>query len=156
MLLFLNDIAGSEILLILVFILIFFGSKSIPGIARTMGKTIRQIKDASQEVQNEIKKSGMNIKKDMDLSSLIRETADDIRKPLDQMAVDVNEAMESTSKPYSTPRQLPKKEETSEGEVANKVDVIPPESIEPAEPIVPTVPVEPTAPKKPTSEPSNS
>ncbi len=62
MILFLSDIAGSEILLILVFILIFFGSKSIPGIARTFGRTIRQIKDASQELQSEIKKSGLDIK----------------------------------------------------------------------------------------------
>jgi sec-independent protein translocase protein TatA len=131
MLLFLNDIAGSEILLILVFILIFFGSKSIPGIARTMGKTIRQIKDASQEVQNEIKKSGMNIKKDMDLSSLIRETADDIRKPMDQMAADVSEAMESTSKPYSPQRSLPKLEDNNEVQALPKVDVVPPDPIVP-------------------------
>ena len=42
--LFLNDIAGTEILLILVFVLIFFGANSIPSIAKTMGKAIYQIK----------------------------------------------------------------------------------------------------------------
>lgn len=130
MLLFLNDIAGSEILLILVFILIFFGSKSIPGIARTMGKTMRQIKDASQEVQNEIKKSGMNIKKDMDLSSIVRETADDIRKPLDQMAVDVNEAIDSSRRPYTPPRPV-SSEVLAENETIKKVDIVPPEPINP-------------------------
>ena len=56
MLLFLNDIAGSEVLLILMFILMFFGSKSIPGIAKTFGKTMYQIKQASNDLQDEIKK----------------------------------------------------------------------------------------------------
>lgn len=103
MLLFLNDIAGSEILLILVFILIFFGSKSIPGIARTMGRTMRQLKDASQEVQNEIKKSGMDIKKDMNLRSIMDQTESDIRQPLDQYASDINEALNMDARPYQKP-----------------------------------------------------
>ena len=79
--LFLSDIAGSEILLILVFILVFFGSKSIPGIARTMGRTIRQIKDASQEMQNEIIKSGGDLKADFDLQRIVNDTKSDIEKP---------------------------------------------------------------------------
>ena len=96
MLLFLNDIAGSEVLVILVFILIFFGSKSIPGIAQTMGKTIRQIKDASNELQSEIKKSGADIKKDLDLTGLIQETSRDIQRPLDQYAADLEDAVKFT------------------------------------------------------------
>ena len=71
MLLIFNDIAGSEILLILVFILIFFGSKSIPSLAKTLGKTIRQVKEASTEIQNEIKKSAGDIKGDLNLKNLI-------------------------------------------------------------------------------------
>ena len=37
--------------------MLFFGSKSIPKIARTMGRGIRQIKDASQQIQDDIKNS---------------------------------------------------------------------------------------------------
>jgi sec-independent protein translocase protein TatA len=96
MLLFLNDIAGSEVLVILVFILIFFGSKSIPGIAQTLGKTMRQIKDASSELQNEIKKSGAEMKKELNLEGLIQETAQDIQRPLDQYAVDLEDAVKFT------------------------------------------------------------
>jgi len=94
MLLFLNDIAGSEVLVILVFILMFFGSKSIPGIARTMGKTIRQIKEASSDLQHEIKKSGLDIKKDLNLTGLIAETKNDIQQPLDQYVSDLDNAIE--------------------------------------------------------------
>lgn len=93
MVLIFNDIAGSEILLILLFILIFFGSKSIPTLARTLGKTIRQIKEASSDIQNEIKKSGGDIKKDLNLTGIIQETAEDIKRPLDQMAVDLDNSV---------------------------------------------------------------
>jgi len=91
--LFLNDIAGSEILLILVFVLMFFGSKSIPGLARTMGRTMRQIKDATADLQTEIKKSSNEMKKDLNLQGIIKETQNDIRRPLDQMVVDLDNAV---------------------------------------------------------------
>ena len=89
MLLFLNDIAGSEVLVILVFILIFFGSKSIPGIAKTFGKTMYEIKQASSDLQNEIKKSGLDIKKDLNLTSIIQETVEEVQRPLDQQMVEM-------------------------------------------------------------------
>lgn len=89
MLLFLNDIAGSEVLLILVFILIFFGSKSIPSIAKTFGKTIYQIRQASSDLQNEIKKSGLDIKKDLNIREQIKDITDDVQRPLDQQMVEM-------------------------------------------------------------------
>lgn len=61
--------------------------------ARTLGRTIRQIKDASSELQTEIKKSGMDIKKDLNLTGIIEETAQDIRRPLDQYASDLDQAI---------------------------------------------------------------
>ena len=100
MLLFLNDIAGSEVLVILIFILIFFGSKSIPGIAKTMGQTMRQIRDASNELQHEIKKSGMDIKKDINLSSFVDDTVKEIQQPLDQYAEDIEFAVK-----YEAPKR---------------------------------------------------
>lgn len=86
MVLFFNDVSGSEVLVILAFILMFFGSKSIPGIAQTFGRTIRQIKDASNDLQEEIRKSGMDIKKDMNFKHLIEDSARKISQPLDQVA----------------------------------------------------------------------
>lgn len=103
MVLFLNDIGTGEVLLILVFILIFFGAKSIPGLARTMGRTMRQIKDASSDLQNEIRKSGNEMKKDLDLKGIIQETADDLKKPLDQYAQDIDDALKYRPE-HSQPR----------------------------------------------------
>lgn len=112
MVLIFNDIAGSEVVLILVFILIFFGSKSIPGLAKSLGRTMRQIKDASAEIQQEIKKSGGDMKKDLNLGALLKETEEDIRRPLDQYTSDLDEAVryESPKKPKATltvPTDLP-------------------------------------------------
>lgn len=108
MVLFLSDIAGSEILLILVFILIFFGSKSIPGIAKTMGKTMRQIRDASDEVKNEIKKSTDNMKTEFKAQSLVEDTIRDIEKPFEEVSSSINSDMKLDQNfvppsPYSRP-----------------------------------------------------
>ena len=94
--LFLSDVGGSEILLILVFILVFFGSKSIPGIARTMGRTIRQIKDASQEVQNEIKKSASDMTGDMNLNRIVDDAKQTIEAPFREHARTLDQAMSDT------------------------------------------------------------
>lgn len=101
--LFLSDVGGSEIVLILLVILMFFGSKSIPGIARTMGKTMHQIKQASQDVQNEIKKSTGDMKTDFDLQKMVRETTDIIEKPLLEESVKMDQIIQTPtqfSKPF--------------------------------------------------------
>ena len=87
--LFLNDIAGTEILLILVFVLIFFGAKSIPSIAKTLGRAIYQIKNASDDLKSEIKKSTGDLKNDLNLNELIKETEEEIQLPMDQMMTDI-------------------------------------------------------------------
>lgn len=43
-----------EMVIIALFVLIFFGAKKIPEIARGMGKGIREFKDATKEVKKEI------------------------------------------------------------------------------------------------------
>lgn len=136
MLLFLSDIAGSEIILVLVFILIFFGSKSIPGIARSMGRTMRQIKDASQDMQNEIKKSGLDIKKDLNLKGMIQDSEKTLRQPLDQMSDNINELVDSSRKPYKpvTPPPVQSVEKTEVVEKVPEVEAKEPKSTEEKDP----------------------
>ncbi|MBD2713921.1 twin-arginine translocase TatA/TatE family subunit [Microvirga sp. STR05] len=57
-LLFIGDIGGSELILILVVILIFFGANKIPELARGLGKGIREFKDASREIRSEFENAG--------------------------------------------------------------------------------------------------
>ena len=56
-LLFLGDIGGGEVMLIVFVVLMFFGSKQIPQLARGLGKGIREFKDAANGIKREIEKS---------------------------------------------------------------------------------------------------
>ena len=56
-LLLLEGISIGELTFVFLIVLLFFGSKSIPKLARTMGRGIRQVKDASQQIQDDIKSS---------------------------------------------------------------------------------------------------
>ena len=60
-------IGGSEIIIILFFIVIFFGADKIPSLARSAGKIIREIQDASDDVRKEIQKNSSDIKDDFDI-----------------------------------------------------------------------------------------
>lgn len=50
-LLFIGGMGGGEIVLILAVVLIFFGAKKIPELAKGLGKGIKEFKDASQDVK---------------------------------------------------------------------------------------------------------
>jgi sec-independent protein translocase protein TatA len=62
-LLFLGNLGGGEIFLILAVVLLFFGAKKLPELARGLGKGIREFKDASKEVRENIEKAGDEITK---------------------------------------------------------------------------------------------
>lgn len=53
---FFGGLGGWEVLVILLVLLIFFGAKRIPDLARGLGKGIREFKDATKEIQDEIEK----------------------------------------------------------------------------------------------------
>ena len=53
-------ISGAEILVIFLIILLLFGADKIPDIAKGLGKGIRQVRDATQEIKSEIKKGSKN------------------------------------------------------------------------------------------------
>ena len=77
MLLFLS-LSFGELFLVFAFVLLFFGANSIPKIARTLGRGIRQVKDATQDIQNDIRKSASDITKETN------KIESDIKKTLDQ------------------------------------------------------------------------
>lgn len=58
--LFLESIGTGELILILLFILMFFGSKKLPELAKGLGKGMREMKDAVQGIQDDIKE-GVNL-----------------------------------------------------------------------------------------------
>ena len=91
--LFLNDISGSEILVIMLFILIFFGSKSIPSIAKTIGKGLYQIRNATAEIQHEIKNSVSDITTDINIKNILTEKQEELLAPMDQIYSEIENTM---------------------------------------------------------------
>lgn len=62
-LLFLGGLGGQEIIVILILFLLFFGAKKIPELARGLGRGIREFKDATKEIKNEIEQGTKEDKK---------------------------------------------------------------------------------------------
>ncbi len=50
---FIGGLGTTEVLLILLAIILLFGAKRIPELAKGLGKGIREFKDASKEVKDE-------------------------------------------------------------------------------------------------------
>ncbi len=74
-----DNIGFGELLVIALFILIFFGPKKIPDIARTLGKAVREFRKAMQDVQSEIQSvTGIDL----------NETSETISKPLEKDDLD--------------------------------------------------------------------
>ena len=56
-LLFLPNLGGGEIFLILFIVLLLFGAKKLPELARGLGKGIKEFKDATKDVKENIEKA---------------------------------------------------------------------------------------------------
>lgn len=104
--LFLSDVAGSEVMVIVLVVLLFFGSKSVPGIAKSLGQALYQIRNASNELQQEIRKSGEDIKKDLNLQNVLKETEESLTQPLDQMYTDLDNTIHYGSMPKQVKQQV--------------------------------------------------
>ena len=61
---FLGGIGMPELLVILMLVIVLFGAKKIPDLARGMGRGIREFKDATKDINDEITEAGKEIKKD--------------------------------------------------------------------------------------------
>lgn len=59
-------ISGQEILVVLVFVLLFFGAKAIPEIARTLGKGVNEFRKASNDIKREFNQSTSELRKNVD------------------------------------------------------------------------------------------
>ncbi|MEY2792608.1 MAG: hypothetical protein RJA76_600 [Bacteroidota bacterium] len=55
-LLFLGNMGGSEMILIGLALLLFFGGKKLPELMKGLGKGIREFQDAKNEVKDQINK----------------------------------------------------------------------------------------------------
>ena len=61
-------------MIVLLVVLLFFGSSKIPEFARGLGKGIRQFKDATDGIQRDIQNSVNEVKDDIDLKKQVKDT----------------------------------------------------------------------------------
>ena len=86
-------ISGAEIGFILFIVLLVFGADKVPEIARGLGKGMRQIKDATNDIKSEITKSAKKQGIDMDITK-------DVQKELDAIKDDVEDAAGSIKRKF--------------------------------------------------------
>jgi len=106
-------ISGGEIFFIMFIVVMVFGADKIPGIAKGLGKGMRQLKDATEDIKQEIQKSAEkqgidtsfveDIKQDFkdvkkNVTGAIKEQggldtgfADDIKKDIDEVKKSVSD-----------------------------------------------------------------
>lgn len=77
-------ISGAEIGFILFIVLLVFGADKVPEIARGLGKAMRQVKDATNDIKSEISKGAEKQGIDIDITK-------DVRKEIDKVKDDVDE-----------------------------------------------------------------
>ena len=61
-------ISGPEVMIIMLIVVMVFGADKIPEIARGLGKGIRQVKDATNDIKREIKDSSDTTGMDTDIA----------------------------------------------------------------------------------------
>ncbi len=88
-------IGFSEILFILVAVLMLFGSKEIPQMARFLGKTMAQLKNATNELKSEITNSAKDT--GVDMNSLTGGISDEIRKAKEEINSAINPLKDMSS-----------------------------------------------------------
>lgn len=85
--------AISEIVLIIFVALMLFGAKNIPEIARTLGKGMAQIKNATHEIKNEIQKSA-DLKEFEEIKNIAKfdnNPTEEITKEIDKFKEDIED-----------------------------------------------------------------
>jgi sec-independent protein translocase protein TatA len=77
-------ISGPEIIIVVLIVVMLFGADKIPEIARGLGKGMRQLRDATNEVKREINQTAKKNKIDTDIIK-------DIKKEIHQVQENIEE-----------------------------------------------------------------
>lgn len=81
-LLFMN-IGGPEMILIFLVVLLLFGGKKLPELARGLGKGLREFKDASDGIKREIHNNINSINEAADMDKVVERTENNIPEQTD-------------------------------------------------------------------------
>jgi len=78
-------ISGGEIFFIMFIVVMVFGADKIPGIAKGLGKGMRQLKDATEDIKKEIQKSAEKQGIDTSFTEDIKNEINKVKKNVDEV-----------------------------------------------------------------------
>ena len=78
-------ISGPEIMVIMLLVVMVFGADKIPEIARGLGKGMRQVKDATNDIKKEIKDSSEKNKIDTLIAKNIQKEVSDVKDSIEEL-----------------------------------------------------------------------
>jgi sec-independent protein translocase protein TatA len=78
-------ISGAEIGFIIFIVLMVFGADKVPEIARGLGKGMRQIKNATNDIKQEITKSAKEQGVDIDITQDVQKEIDKVKEDIDEI-----------------------------------------------------------------------
>ena len=79
-------IGGPEIFIIILIVVMVFGADKIPEIARGLGKGMRQVKEATNDIKKEINNSAKEQGIDTDLAKDIKDEISNVKESIDEMS----------------------------------------------------------------------
>lgn len=96
-------ISGGEIFVILLVVVMVFGADKLPEIARELGKGMRQIKNATNDIKREIHNSAEKNDIDIDVAAKVRnevnrikDNFDDFSNPMKKVRSDIENSINPT------------------------------------------------------------
>lgn len=92
-------ISGGEIFFIMFIVVMVFGSDKIPGIAKGLGKGMRQLKDATEDIKQEIQKSAEKQGIDTSFVEDIKKNINEVKGSLDSnIGKDIKKGIDEVKK----------------------------------------------------------
>lgn len=97
-------ISGGEIFFILFIVLLVFGADKVPEIARGLGKGMRQIKNATNDIKSEITKSaekqGLDLDITKDFTSDLKDVTKNVTKEIDHVKDEIEDGFGSVKRKF--------------------------------------------------------
>lgn len=86
-------ISGAEVALILLIVVMVFGADKIPEIARGLGKGMRTLKDATNDIKQEITKSAEANGIDTDITKDVKDELNKVKDDLEDFTGSISRKM---------------------------------------------------------------
>jgi len=78
-------ISGPEIMVVMLIVVMVFGADKIPEIARGLGKGMRQMKDATNDIKKEIKDSSEKNNIDPNIAKDLQKEASSVKDSIEEL-----------------------------------------------------------------------